>query len=175
MKANSTKAALFVIVLTSLSACGYHVAGKADLMPATVHTIAVPQFTNATIRYKLSQFLTADVAREFITRTRYKVLTDPNQSDAVLKGSVLIFNSYPIVLDQASGRATAVQVNLVLNVTLTERKTGKVLFIRPYFEVHERYQVAIDPTTYFDESGAGMERLSHDVARDIVTSILENF
>jgi Lipopolysaccharide-assembly len=168
--------AVFVcIALLGTSACGYHVAGKANLMPVTIHTIAVPEFTNATIRYKLSQYLTTGIEHEFKTRTRYRIVTDPNQGDAVLKGGVLIFNSYPIVLDQASGRATAVQVNVVLQITLTERTTGKVLFTRPYFEVHERYQVAIDPTTYFDESGAGMERLGRDVARDVVTSILENF
>ena len=34
-------AALLLTGLLSVS-CGYHVAGKADLMPKTIHTIAVP-------------------------------------------------------------------------------------------------------------------------------------
>jgi hypothetical protein len=68
-----------------------------------------------------------------------------------------------------------VQCSAYLKVTLTERATGKVLFNRPSFEARERYEISGDPKSYFDESGAGIERLGHDVARDVVTSILEKF
>ena len=43
--------------VVALSSCGYHVAGKANLVPKTVHTIAIPPFENATVRYKLSDLL----------------------------------------------------------------------------------------------------------------------
>src|SRR4051794_25978523 len=89
--------------------CGYHMAGKSDVMPQTLHTIAIPAFTNRTIRYRLAQRLPADITREFITRTRYKIVTDPKNADAVLDGAVINFTSYPIIADQGSGRATVVQ------------------------------------------------------------------
>lgn len=155
--------------------CGYHVAGKSDIMPQTVHTVAITPFVNRTIRYKLAQRLPADIEREFISRTHYKIVTDAKSADAVLDGAVLNFVSYPILADQASGRATVVQCSAYLKVTLTERTTGKVLFTRPSFEVRERYEISVDPQSYFDESGAGMDRLARDVARDVVTSILEKF
>ena len=155
--------------------CGYHVAGKSDVMPRTIQTIAIPAFGNNTIRYKLAQRLPADIARELIARARYKIVTDARNADAVLDGAVLNFTSYPIIADQESGRATVVQCSAYLKVTLTERATGKTLFSRPAFEVRERYEISVDPQAYFDESGAGIERLSHDVARDVVTSILANF
>ena len=155
--------------------CGYHVAGKSDIMPQTIHTIAITPFANRTIQYKLAQRLPADISREFISRTRYKIVTDPKTADAVLDGAVLNFASYPIIADQSSGRATVVQCSAYLKITLTERATGKVLFTRPSFEVRERYEISVDPQAYFDESGAGVERLSRDVARDVVTSILEKF
>jgi len=165
------------VVLAALSACGcgYHVAGKSDVMPQTVHTIAVTPFTNRTIRYKLAKDLPGDIAREFIERTRYKIVSDPNAADAVLSGEVVNFYSGAIVVDQSSGRATVMQATAILRVILTERATGKVLFTRPAFEARERYEISVDPQAYFDESSAGMARLSRDVARDVVTSILENF
>jgi outer membrane lipopolysaccharide assembly protein LptE/RlpB len=52
--------------------CGYHVAGRSDIMPQTIHTIAITPFVNRTIQYKLAQRLPADIAREFIERTHYK-------------------------------------------------------------------------------------------------------
>ncbi|HUO29591.1 MAG TPA: LPS assembly lipoprotein LptE [Bryobacteraceae bacterium] len=155
--------------------CGYRVAGKSDVMPQTVHTIAITPFANRTIRYNLARELPAAITREFIERTHYKIVTDPNNADAVLDGAVLNFTSYPVIADQSSGRATVVQCSAYLRVTLTDRATKKVLFQRPTFEVRERYEISVDPQAYFDESGAGMARMSRDVARDVVTSILENF
>ena len=166
--------ALLAVALCA-SGCGYHVAGRSDIMPQTIHTIAITAFANRTIQYNLAQRLPADIAREFIERTHYKIVTDPKTADAVLEGAVLTFASYPIIADQASGRATVVQCSANLKIILTERATGKVLFTRPSFEVRERYEISVDPQSYFDEGGAGVERLGHDVARDVVTSILEKF
>ena len=51
-----------------------------------------------------------------------------------------------------------------------------MIFARPNFDVHERYELsATNNYQYFDESGAALERLSKDVARDLVSSILDNF
>jgi hypothetical protein len=169
-----TEAALLAAAVCA-SGCGYHVAGVSDIMPQTIHTIAIGAFSNRSIQYKLAQRLPADIAREFIERTRYKIVTDPKTADAVLDGAVLNFVSYPIIADQATGRATVVQCSAYLKITLTERATGKVLFTRPSFEARERYEISVDPQAYFDESGAGIERLGRDVARDVVTSILEKF
>lgn len=165
------------LALAGLSAtgCGYHVAGKADVMPQAIHTIAVPAFANRTIRYQLAKNLPSDIAREFIERTRYKVVADPNAADAVLTGEVVNFYTGALAVDQASGRATVMQATAFLRITLTERATGKVLFSRPLFEARERYEISVSPQAYFDESSAGMARLSRDVARDVVASILENF
>jgi hypothetical protein len=152
------------------------VAGQADLVPKTVHTIAVPAFANATIRYKLSDLLPQAISRELIARTRYQVVNDPTQADAVLRGTVNNYLAFPTLIDQATGRTSGLQVIVRLDMSLVERSTGKVLFSRPNFEAHERYELSVsNDAQYFDESGASLERLSKDVSRDVVTSILEAF
>ena len=90
--------------------CGYHVAGKADLVPKTVHTIAIPPFANATVRYKLTDLLPEAISREFIARTHYQVVNDPTQADAVLRGTVINYVAYPTLIDQATGRTSGLQV-----------------------------------------------------------------
>jgi hypothetical protein len=168
--------AAFVIVCVSLGSCGYHVAGEANLVPKTVHTVAVPPFGNATVRYKLSDLLPEAISRELIARTHYQLINDPTQADAVLRGTVINYFAYPTLIDQATGRTSGLQIIVRLEVSLVERATGKVLFTRPYLEAHERYELSVtNNLQYFDESGAAVERLSKDVARDVVTSILENF
>jgi Lipopolysaccharide-assembly len=158
-----------------LCSCGYHVAGHTNLMPASIHTICVPAFGNATTRYKLTDRLAEAIAKEFISRTHYRVVSDPNTADAVLNGTVINYISYATVADPVTGRATAVDLRVYLRVSLTERTTGKVLFTRPSMEVRERYEVSVDPRTYFDESDSALDRASRQVAATVVTAILTNF
>ena len=165
-----------LITIMALSSCGYHVAGKADLVPKTVHSIAIPPFGNATVHYKLSDLLPEDIGREFISRTHNQIVNDPTQADAVLRGSIINYLAFPTLIDQATGRTSGLQVIVRFELSLVERSTGKVIFSRPYYEAHERYEASVtNNIQYFDESGAAVQRLSKDVARDMVTSILENF
>jgi hypothetical protein len=166
---------LFAFCLLFLASCGYHVSGKADLLPKRIQTIAIPAFGNATTKYKLSEGLTRALTREFISRTRYRIVADPNQAEAVLTGSVVNFFSYPTIFDPATGRASSVQAIVILQVTLTDRSNNATLFSRPNLEARERYEISVDPRAYFEESDVAMERLSRDVARQVVSAILENF
>jgi hypothetical protein len=160
------------VVLTS---CGYHVAGHGDAVPKTVHTIAVPAFSNLTTRYKLTDRMPEAIAREFITRTRYRVVSQEDAADAVLHGAVVSYTSFPTVFDPETSRASGVEVRVVVQISLVERATGKVLFNRPAFEVRERYQISTDPAEYFEESEPALARASTVAARDIVSAILEDF
>jgi lipopolysaccharide assembly LptE-like protein len=164
------------VLLLPLASCGYHVAGKADLVPKNIHTIAIPPFGNTTLRYKLTDRLPEAISQEFIARTRYQIINDATQADAVLRGAVVNFIAYPILFDQVTGRASGLQVNVTMQVSLTERATGKVIYSRPNYEYHDRYEISVTNTNqYFEESGPALERLCHSVARNVVTSILDNF
>ena len=158
-----------------LSSCGYQTGGRGDLLPKTIHTIAVPAFANATNRYKITDGMAEAITREFITRTRYKVVPDPAAADAVLRGSVINYTSNATVFDPTTGRATAVDIHVYLRLTLEERATGKVLFTRPNMEVRERYQVSVTPSAFFEESDDAIARASEQTARQVVSAILENF
>jgi len=158
-----------------LEGCGYHVAGKTDLLPKTIKIVAVKPFGNVTIRYKLADQLPADIGREFISRTRYKVVADPNAADAILSGAIVNFSSFPTTYDPVTSRATGVQIIVNVQLSLIERATGKVLFNRPNMEIRQRYEISVNPSTYSDESGPAMDRLARDVARSVVSAVLENF
>jgi hypothetical protein len=155
--------------------CGYHVAGHMDTLPKNVKTIAIPAFVNATTRYRLAELLPAALTREFISRTRYNIVADPRVADAVLSGVVVKYDAAPVIFNQATGRATTAQVYVRLEITLRDRVTGAVLFSRPSVEFRERYEISVDPSAYFEESDAAMDRLSRDVARSVVSAILEKF
>jgi hypothetical protein len=165
-----------VLGLALLAAgCGYHVAGRTSLLPKNTKTIAIPAFGNLTTRYRLSERLPLMLGREFIRRTRYEIIADPNQADAVLTGAVVGVHAFPTVFDQRTSRAAGMQILVLLQVKLTERSTGKVLYEKPLFETRQRYEISIDPQAYFEESSAALDRVSSDVARQVVAAILEAF
>ncbi|HXI44386.1 MAG TPA: LptE family protein [Bryobacteraceae bacterium] len=159
----------------TFASCGYHVAGTTDVLPKKIKTIAIPAFGNITTRYKISDLLAAAITREFISRTRYQIVSDSDQADAVLKGSVVNFVSYPTVFDPKTGRAAGIQAIVTMQLTLRDRATNAVLFDRPHMESRQNYEISVAPRAYFDESEVGMDRLSRDVARAVVSAVLENF
>ena len=166
---------LAVLLAMVLASCGYHVAGKADLLPKTIQTVCVAPFGNSTTRYKLNDRLPEAISRELIARTHYHISSNCGTADAVLKGSVLNYVSSTTVIDPTTSRASSVDVRVFMLVNLTERSTGKVLFSRPNMEIRERYQVSLTEGPYFDESDAALNRASNQVAQQVVAAILDNF
>lgn len=167
--------ALVALLAAGLSGCGYHVSGHADTMPKDVHTIAIPAWGNITSRYKLTEYLPGAVGREFLSRTRYRITSNPEEADAILTGSVVNYLAFPSVSDPQTGRATAIQISVYLQLTLTDKRSGKVIYTRPNMEFKQRYEIAVDQKTYFDESDVALARLSRDVARTVVSAVLEAF
>jgi hypothetical protein len=165
-------ALLFAVLMTS---CGYHVGGQAVLIPKSIQTIAIPAFTSASLRYKLLDVLPQEIGREFIAKTRFRVVTDPSQADAVLNGNLNLAQVYPTIFDPISGKPTSVQVLVAISMTLSERATGRVLFTRNNMAFRQNYSFAVDPHQFFDESGPAFDRVSRDVAHDVVSAVVEAF
>lgn len=165
---------LAIVTAVTLFGCGYHTAGSANLLPADLHTIAIVPWGNATTQYKLPVYLAEAVSREVITRTRYKIVADPTQADAVLSGGIVNVFSGTTIIDPTTARGTGAQVTVQLQVKLVA-KDGKVLFNRSNLEFRDRYEVSLDPKQYFDESEATLQRISRDAARSVVSAMLENF
>ena len=148
--------------------CGYHVGGHGDLMPKTIKTIAIPAFGNVTVRYQLARLLPADITREFISRTHYTIVADPNQADAVLgrHGGQLRLLPHRVRSCLRPRHRRASRGHPASHPDRPRHR--KVLFSRIGAEFRERYEISVDPAAYFDESGTAMERVSRDVARSVV-------
>ena len=88
--------------------------------------------------------LAAALTREFISRTRYQIVAEPTDADAVLTGSVVNFFAYPTTFDPQTGRAAGVQVIVYLQLSLRDRSTNAVLFDRPHMEFRQTYEISVD-------------------------------
>jgi outer membrane lipopolysaccharide assembly protein LptE/RlpB len=168
--------ALSVCVLAiTLGGCGYHVGGQGTALPANLHTIAIPAFVNKTSRYRVEQKLTGAVIREFLARSAYRVVSDPDAGDAVLTGEVTSLESVVAVFDSTTGRATSMLVTVHAKVLLVDRNTKTEIYRNDNFVFRQPYAISSDIPNFFDEQNPALDRLSRDFAAKLVAGILEKF
>ena len=170
----SRRLALLVLVSAINAGCGYHTAGKANLLPQDLRTLAIPAFVNQTQTYSIEQMLTSAVAQEFATRTKYRITAEPASADAVLQGTVVSSSTTPLTYDSKTGRAATVLVIVSMNVALRDRN-GRVLYQNPLYTFREQYEVSEELSSFFEEDSPAFRRLSRDFARTLVSNILEAF
>lgn len=166
-------AAWAALALPSLSGCGYHTLGAATHLPPDVRTLAVPVFATRTDTNGTETALTEAVIREFMTRTRLRVTTDPGaDADAVLHGVLLKQAVTPLTYNAATQQSSSFLITIVASVTLTGRD-GRVLYQNKNYVFREQYQSTTDLPTFVQEDPAAIQRLSRDFARQLVADVLE--
>ena len=158
-----------------LSGCGYHVAGRSETLPKSIHVIAVPALENKTTSYRIEQRLTAATVHEFLAKTTYRIVSVPANGDAVLRGKVLSLEAVPLLFDTATGRATTMLVSVKCEVTFEERETGKVLYHTDNFLFRNQYEISTDVKSFFEEQDPALDRLAQDFATRLVAAVTENF
>jgi outer membrane lipopolysaccharide assembly protein LptE/RlpB len=168
----TTLAALLCVLI---SACGYHVAGRGNALPQEWNVMAIPALKNRTSTYRLEQRLTAAVVREMISRTKYHVVPQPKDADAVLEGEVTSLQTTPLLFDQTTGRATLMLLTITLNLKLTDRASGQVVYQNPRFLFRNEYEITTNVPSFFQEENPALDRMSRDFARTLVSAVLEKF
>ena len=180
---NRASFACLLLAIDLLSGCGYHVAGRTDALPKTIHVIAVPAIENRTSSYRIEQRLTSATIHEFLVRTSYKVASTPESGDAVLRGKVLSVEAVPLLFvttpatstTASTTRATTMLVTMKCEVTLTETSSEKVLFHTDNFLFRNEYEISTDVKSFFEEQDPALDRMAQDFAKRLVAAVTENY
>jgi outer membrane lipopolysaccharide assembly protein LptE/RlpB len=164
-----------VLLMASVAAgCGYTVAGRATRIPPDVHTIAVLPLVNKTSTYRIEQRMTSAVVREFLERTKYRIVPTDNDADAVLSGEISSIEASAVTYDYTTGRATTMLVTVTMKVRLEDRD-HKVLYENNNYVFRQPYEISTDVTSFFQEEGPALDRMSQDFASRLVADVLENY
>jgi thioredoxin-related protein len=123
----------------------------------------------------VEQVLTEAVVREFLARTRYRVVTQSDgTADAELRGTVLAAQLAPVTYDSQTGRASTALVTITVKVALVDKK-GASLYENPGYVFREQYQISREPSSFFQEDAPAVRRLALDFARSLVSDVLEAY
>lgn len=158
-----------------LTGCGYHVAGRYSNLPPNLQTIAIPAFKNDTTRYRIEQRMTESVIREFLERTKFHVVQNPANADAVLHGEVVSATATPMLFNATTGEVTMMLVTVHARVSLIDSRTQKPLYNVKDMVFRQEYQIPTDVQSFFQEQDPAFDRMSRDFASRVVSSVLEGF
>jgi len=162
------------------SGCGYALAGRGSFLPDYIRVVGIPAFENRSSFFGVEQVLTEKVRTEFIGRGKYRVVPEGPGSDAVLSGEILAVSVQPVGFNEQQ-LASRYQFTMTMKMAFTDSRTNDVLWsndaltFREEYELSTRGTAALDGGTFLDQERSSVDRIAGDVARSVVTSILEAF
>jgi outer membrane lipopolysaccharide assembly protein LptE/RlpB len=166
---------LTLLLLTTLTGCGYHQAGSAAHIPANVRTLAVPIFTTRAQAFHTEMAFTQATIRELNTRTKYRIVnSDTADADAILTGTILSQTVAPLTYDATTGQSSSYLLSITAKVVLTARD-GHVLYRNDAILYREQYQSTQDLSGFIQEDSAAVRRVARDFAQALVSDMLESF
>ncbi len=172
--------AVILLVALSSSGCGYALAGRGSFLPAYIQTVGIPQLVNNSTFFQVEQILTDKIRAEFIGRGRYTVLSEPEGADAVVTGAVTSISVQPVGFTEQQLASRYLFV-LTMNVEFTDTRTNQVLWsnnaltFREEYELSTRSDTALEGSTFLTQERSSFDRIADDVARTVVTAIVEAF
>ena len=124
--------------------------------------------------------LTEKIRAEFIGRGRYTVIPDAAGADAVVTGAITNISVQPVGFTEQQ-LASRYLFTLTMRVQFTDSTTGQVLWsndsliFRGEYDLRTRGNTQVEATVLLEQEGPALERLSQDLARHVVSAILEAF
>jgi hypothetical protein len=136
----------------------------------------VATFENRTQWADMDQRLTEAVSQEWVRRRRFQLVDSADNVDLFLRGIISSVNVAPVTFDE-QGRATEYQMTLTLQVRLEDVRGDEpeILWEDRAFSRRTSYEVDVSAVDYFDRQIEAMDAVSQELARALVTSVLEGF
>ena len=173
--------ALVVGLATMTYGCGYALAGRGSFLPADIRVVGIPLLENRTPIQRIDQAITEKIRTEFLGRGKYEIRPAPGGAQAVLSGAIISFVSQPVGLDQQLASASRYRFTVTMRVQFTDSRNGEVLWSNDALTFSEEYDVRtrggtqLESAVLLEQEGPAVDRLATDLARYVVSAILEAF
>ena len=160
--------------------CGYALAGRGSFLPTDIRIVGIPQFMNRTTYFDVEQILTEKIRNEFIGRGKYRVQPDAAGADAVLNAEIVSIALSPIGLTTTQ-LASRYQFVLTMKLDFVDSRSNKSLWANDALSFTGEYDLTsstgstIQADSFVDQQRSSFDRMATDVARTVVTAIVEAF
>jgi hypothetical protein len=168
-----------VALAVASSSCGYALAGRGSFLPADIRVVAVPLLENKTTIARIEQNFTEKIRSEFIDRGKYEIVSGAAGADAVLSGAITGVSYQPIGLTDQQ-QASRYRFIVTMRVQFTDSRNNQVLWANEGLTFSEDYDLSrggtqLEGAVLLEQEAPAVDRLATDLARTVVTAILEAF
>jgi outer membrane lipopolysaccharide assembly protein LptE/RlpB len=167
---------LYAVLLLPCSGCGYHLIGTSSFLPEDLRVLYSERFENMTTWSDVDQRLDEAIAREWVRRRRFELVSYRKDAEMVFEGTIRSISMVPVTLDQ-NGRASEYQMTLTVTARLLDIRGDEpeVLWEDKAFSRRTSYDVDPSAVNYFDRQIEAMDQVSRELASALVTAVLEGF
>ena len=172
--------ALIVVAAFAASNCGYALAGRGSYLPTDIRVVGIPMLENGTPFTQIEQKFTEKIRTEFIGRGKYRIVYVTSGADTVLSGAITSFTNTPVGFTEQQ-LASRYQFTVTMRVRFTDSRNSQVLWSNDAltfsgeYDLKTRGNTAVAGTVLLEQEGPAVDRLATDLARSVVSAILEAF
>ncbi|MEN6620224.1 MAG: LptE family protein [Smithella sp.] len=168
------KTAFICFLCTLIIACGYTFAPQGDYIDKRIVNIYVAQFDNKTAQAEIENYVRSAFIDQFIQTSRFKIVENVEQADAIIKGSVLTLTTAPLSY-RSSTLAAEERATMTLDVTFREKESGKDIWKSPNISGTVDYTVESNINLLPATRKAAYNKLASDTAEKIFNLMMSGF
>jgi len=129
---------MWAVCVLAIGGCGYRPYGGDNGVDPGIRVVYVAPLANRTAEADIETAFRNAFIREFIKGTRYRVVADRDEADAILTGTINSLLTDAVAYSQA-GFAMQQRMTVSLSLTFTDAKGGRTLWRTDHFSWYVDY------------------------------------
>jgi len=172
------------LCLGGIPGCGYHLKPSGDLSLVQYQSLAIPVMKSSSSLLGFEGDFTRVIREEMAGHTKVP-LVSKNEAEAVLTGKVYEIRSNPLSYDIARSNVqgkivtyevtSSRRIKIKLDVSLVDRKTGKVIWADQTMEEKATFAVSDDPMFTRYNQRKAIRQMARRLAKRIYMKTFERF
>jgi hypothetical protein len=167
---------LAIILFTSCVGCGYHFKGTGESIDTKYDSLAIPMMTSTSSSIGFEADFTRIIRQEFISKSKISFVPK-EKAQAILIGRIFDIKTEPLSYHTPNGFSVtrSRQLKVKLDVSLTDRVTGKVIWHERAMADQASFIVGADPLENRYNQQQALESIARSMAKRIYLKTMERF
>ena len=183
------KGGIFVIstlllIIPLISGCGYQFRANGEPIGLKINSLAIPMVTSPSSNLGFEADFTRILREEFISHARFPIQS-VKKAQMILQGNILEVRTDPLSYDiqelNINDNTVTHEVTkrrrlrIKLDIYLSDRVTGKIIWHEPSMEEETSFAVGFDPLVNIYNQKQALEKIARNLSEKIYSKTMDRF
>ena len=137
------KVAILLACLFVISGCGYSFYGSGENIDPSIQSVSVGNFINTSNEANIEVLMRNAMIERVIRGGRLTIVASEKDADAVITGNIRSVSIAPLSVMSSSNVAVQARIAVLMDVSFTEKKSGKKIWETASFSKTGDYNIII--------------------------------